>query len=95
MSANQTKTFLTDNEVAVLLPGSVGFAPGTEVVVEQTTDGVRIKRAPLPKVTPEEARARNQRMAAEIRAIWDAAGGPPKGPIVREPIEFPDRPGLY
>ena len=33
-------------------------------------------------------------MLDEIRAIWEEVGGPPE-PGRREPIEFPDRPGLY
>jgi hypothetical protein len=68
----------------------LGFEAGTEVTIRRI--GNRLEIAPL--LDPAQERQALRDMLDEIRAIWEEAGGPPE-PQRREPIEFPDRPGLY
>jgi len=84
------KVFKAGNSAAVRLPKDVAFALGTEITIAREGDTVTIK----PLRDADEQRRRNAEMVDRIRAIWDAAGGPPE-PEKRDPDIFPDRPGLY
>lgn len=84
------KVFKSGNSVAVRLPKNFGFVEGTEITLEKR--GLNVVMAPA--VDPGAALANNRALVAEIRAIWDAAGGPPP-PEERDSDIFPDRPGLY
>ena len=88
--AVETRTFKSGNSVAVRIPKELGFEAGTEVTIRRI--GNRLEIAPL--LDPAQERQALRDMLDEIRAIWEEAGGPPE-PQRREPIEFPDRPGLY
>lgn len=80
MEEVRTQVFRLRDGVAVELPEALGFPPGTEVVVSREGDVVTIK--PREKITPAE-------LVRRLREL-----GPPRVPEVREPIEFPERPGL-
>ena len=84
------KVFKAGNSATVRLPKDVAFALGTEITIERTGDTITIK----PAIDREAALANNRALVSEIRAIWEAAGGPPP-PELRDPDIFPDRPGLY
>jgi antitoxin VapB len=86
MNAVSSKIFKSGNSVAVRLPKEIAFAPGTDVVVERTGDVVTIR----PKLDPAEEKRKVLELVEALRAL-------PRPPYVekREPIEFPDRPGLY
>jgi len=85
MNAVTSKTFKSGNSVAVRLPKEIAFAPDTPVVIERNGDVLTIR----PAVDPAEERRRLAEFIAALRAL-------PKPPEVetRDPIEFPDRPGL-
>ena len=85
----ESKVFKAGNSAAVRLPKELGFPPGTAVKIEK----VGTKLTVTPVEDPEEIRRDNLAMVEEIRTIWAAAGGPPPREV-REPIEFPERPGL-
>ena len=81
-----TRTFKSGNSVAVRLPKGFAIAPGAEVELERSGDTVVIR---LTR-NPEEVRMKMQNLLDELEAIG------PVGEIQeREPIEFPNRPGLY
>lgn len=81
-----TKTFKSGNSVAVRLPKGFAIPAGAEVEVSRAGNSVTIR------LTRDEAETR-KRMIAMLDAL-EAIG--PIGEIEkREPIEFPDRPGLY
>lgn len=90
MGAIETKTFLSGNGVAVALPEALGIAPGTPVTIEQIGDDIRIRATPAEPELPTESKRKLSELIARLRAL---------GPITpvgkREPIEWPDRPGLY
>ncbi len=90
MGVIETKTFKANGQVAVYLPADTALPEGTTVRVERIGDGVRI--TPLAQRDPEEERRRVLEMTARLREIWKDAPRPPAE--AREPIEFPDRPGL-
>lgn len=82
----QTRTFKSGNSVAVRLPKGFAIPADTEVELVQSGDTVTIRLA------RDEAKAkrRMREMLDKLKAIG------PIGEIEeREPIEFPDRPGLY
>lgn len=85
MNAISSKTFKSGNSVALRLPKEIGFAPGMEVVIERSGDVLTIR----PAIDPAEEKRKLAEFIAALRAL-------PKPPEVqkREPIEFPDRPGL-
>jgi antitoxin VapB len=79
------RTFKSGNSEAVRLPKGLGFGIGTEVRIERNGD-----RVVLIAVRDEAAaKARWLKMLDELKAL-------PKPPYIekREPVEFPDRPGL-
>ncbi len=79
------RTFKSGNSEAVRLPKGVGFGIGVELRVERNGN-----RVVLTAVRDEAAaKAQWHKMLDELKAL-------PKPPYIeqREPIEFPDRPGL-
>ncbi|WP_141243842.1 antitoxin [Sphingomonas lenta] len=87
MGVHETKTFKSGNSEAVRLPKEFAFGPGTPVRLERDGDAVVIR--PVPVEDPEEARRTLKRLIADLNAI-----GRPGVVQKREPIEFPNRPGL-
>lgn len=81
-----TKTFKSGNSVAVRLPKGFAIPADAEVELKKSGDIVTIRTLR----DPEEEMARFRQMLDELKAL-------PKPPTIqkREPIEFPDRPGLY
>ena len=81
----QTRTFKSGNSVAVRLPKGFAIPAGTEVELDKAGDTVTIR------LTRNEAEARRRMLEA-----LDALKALPKPPRIqeREPLEFPDRPGL-
>jgi antitoxin VapB len=81
-----TKTFKSGNSVAVRLPKGFAIPEGVEVELDKSGDIVTIRLAR----DPAQVRSRMRKLIEELEAIG------PIGEIEkREPIEFPDRPGLY
>lgn len=85
MGAIETKIFKSGNSVAVRLPAGLGFEAGVSVTVESVGDGVKIKRVK----DPVEEKRKLSELVAALRAL-----GPIDDVEPREPIEFPERPGL-
>ena len=86
MGIVESKTFKSGNSVAVRLPKSVAFAPDIAVTIERNGDVITIR----PAHDPDEEQRELMALIAELDEIG------PIGEIEsREPIEFPDRPGLY
>ena len=81
-----TKTFKSGNSVAVRLPKGFAIDAGVEIELDKNGDVVTIRL--VRDVAKEKARL--QKLLDDLAAIG------PVGEIEkREPIEFPDRPGLY
>ncbi len=81
-----TKTFKSGNSVAVRLPKGFAIPEGVEVELDKAGDTVTIRLAR----DPTQVRNRMRKLIEELEAIG------PIGEIEkREPIDFPDRPGLY
>lgn len=86
MSLIERRTFKSGNSVAVRLPKKFGFMPGTPITIEQIGTTLTIR----PTVDPVEEKRKPSALIETLRALG------PVGEIQkREPIEFPDRPGLY
>ncbi len=86
MNAVNSKVFKSGNSVAVRLPKAIAFPPDTEVVIERKGDALIVRRARDPVA--------QKRKVLEFVGALRALG--PVGEVEkREPIEFPDRPGLY
>lgn len=85
MNAVTSKTFKSGNSIAVRLPKEIAFAPDTQVVIERKGDVLTIR----PAVDPAEEKRRLAEFIAALRALPK-----PSEVETREPIEFPDRPGL-
>lgn len=81
----KTSAFKTGNSVAVRLPREFGIRAGDELEIVRY--GNRIELRPLHN--PDEERAKVLELVRRLREL-----GPVKDPQPREPIEFPDRPGL-
>lgn len=81
----QTRTFKSGNSVAVRLPKGFAIPADTAVELDKSGDTVTIR------LTRDEAEARRRMLEA-----LDALKALPKPPRIqeREPLEFPDRPGL-
>lgn len=88
MGAHDTKMFMSGNSEAVRLPKGMGFGPSTPVRLER--DGDRVVIRPVAAEDAEDARRRLAQLIADLNAI-----GRPGVIQRREPIECPDRPGLY
>jgi antitoxin VapB len=81
-----SKTFKSGNSEAIRLPKGLGFGIGTEVRIER--EGGRLVLTPASDPIADQAR---------LDALLDdlaAIGTPPDGVQEREPIEWPERPGL-
>lgn len=87
MNAPRTsRTFKSGNSEAVRLPKGLGFGVGAEVVIERRGNELVLRAAK----DPAEEKAKLRRLIDKLNEIG------PVGEIEkREPIEFPDRPGLY
>jgi antitoxin VapB len=86
MGMSETRTFKSGNSEAVRLPQGIGFGVGVAVNVERDGDRVVITQAR----NPAEEKRKLHELVEALRAIGRS------GEIQeREPIEFPDRPGLY
>jgi antitoxin VapB len=86
MGVHETKTFKSGNSEAVRLPQGIGFGLGVAVNIER--DGDRVIITPAHDVA--EAKRKLRALVETLRAL-----GRPGEVQEREPIEFPDRPGLY
>jgi antitoxin VapB len=86
MGAHETKTFKSGNSVALRLPKALGVGPNERVLVERTGDVLTVRRLK----DPAEEKRKLLALLADLEAI-----GRPGEVEEREPIEFPDRPGLY
>jgi len=82
MNAIVTKTYKSGNSVAVRLPRDLGFEAGTEVRLERRGNEVVIT----------DAGAETSRFQAMLKRLADMPK--PGEAEVREPFEYPDRPGL-
>jgi antitoxin VapB len=81
-----TRTFKSGNSVAVRLPKGFAIPEGVEVELDKSGDVVTIR---LTR-DPAEVRNRMRKLVEELEAIGSI------GEVEEhEPIEFPDRPGLY
>ncbi|HEX8527483.1 antitoxin [Allosphingosinicella sp.] len=76
-----SRTFRSGNSVAVRIPKEFGLPENVEVEIAGDGRAITIRRT--PKMTPRE-------LVEELRRI----GPPPDGVQEREPIEWPERPGL-
>ncbi|HEX7753610.1 MAG TPA: hypothetical protein VF440_14575 [Novosphingobium sp.] len=86
MTVHDSRTFKSGNSVAVRLPKGFAIPANTEVQLEKSGGTVTIRL----KQDPAEAKARLSKMLDALAAIG------PVGEIEhREPIVFPERPGLY
>lgn len=85
MGAIKTKIFKSGNSVAVRLPAELGLEEGLSVTVERDGTGVKIR----PVIDPVEEKRKLSELVAALRAL-----GPVGDVEPREPIEFPERPGL-
>ena len=82
----KTSAFKTGNSVAVRLPKAFGIKPGDGIELVRKGSIVEIH----PMVDPAKEKAELSELVRILREL-----GPTKKPVLREPIEFPDRPGLY
>ena len=79
MAVVETKTYRSGNSEAVRLPREIAFGVGTTVNVERVGDVVTIRPAKKSLAW----------LIEQLRTLPK-----PDSIEVREPIEFPDRPGL-
>ena len=80
MSIAYSRTFRSGNSEAVRLPKEVAFGADLEVEIIRSGDVLTIR--PRPKMTPRE-------LVEALRKLPR-----PERVQEREPIEFPERPGL-
>lgn len=85
MGAHETKTFRSGNSVALRLPKALAIGPDERMLIEQDGDVLTIRRLH----DPAEEKRKLEQLVADLRAI-----GRPGVIEKREPIEFPERPGL-
>ena len=85
MNAITTRTFKSGNSVAVRLPVGLGVPANVEVTIERQGEGFVV----MPTRDPAEEKRKWLAFLDEMAAL-------PKPSSVqeREPIEFPERPGL-
>jgi antitoxin VapB len=85
MNAVNSKTFKSGNSVALRLPRALGIAADVEMRIEKEGDALVVR--PARDAAKEKAKVR--RLVEALEAL------PAPGEIQpREPIEFPERPGL-
>ena len=82
----KTSAFKTGNSVAVRLPKGFGVKPGVEFELVRGHRNIELRAV----VDPDAERAKVLEIVRRLIEL-----GPVKTPQVRDPIEFPDRPGLY
>lgn len=82
------KTVKNGNSVAVRLPKELGFT--ADMAIEIEPNGVGKGITIRPKFDPVEEKRRVTEFVEAMLAL-----GPPLPHQPREPIDFPDRPGLY
>jgi len=85
MGIVDSKTFKSGNSIAVRLPKEVAFAPDIRVTIERNGDVLTIR----PAIDASAEKRKLLDLIAELENL-------PKPDYVekREPLEFPDRPGL-
>ncbi|MBV9881870.1 MAG: AbrB/MazE/SpoVT family DNA-binding domain-containing protein [Sphingomonadaceae bacterium] len=85
MNAISSRTFKSGNSIALRLPRALGIGADVEMQIERNGDVLIVRRLK----DPAEEKRRLREMVAELESL-------PKPPSVqeREPIEFPERPGL-
>lgn len=81
MTTATAKTFISGNSEAIRLPKGIAYGPGTEMVIVRRGDVTTLY--PKPKQSVAE-------MVEGLRRL----GPPEKNVQPRDPIIFPDRPGL-
>jgi antitoxin VapB len=81
MKTYDSRPFRNGNSQAVRLPKEIAFDDDAELIVSRSGDVVTIMAK--PKIT-----------GAELVRRLEAIGPPPDGVQKREPIEWPERPGL-
>lgn len=87
MSATvKTNAFKTGNSVAVRLPKEFGIRAGEGLELVRRGRTIEIRHAR----DPDEDRAKVLELVRRLKEL-----GPVETPEPRDPIEFPDRPGLY
>jgi antitoxin VapB len=82
----KTSAFKSGNSVAVRLPKAFGVKAGDELELERGLYKIELR----PVTDPDAERAKVLELVRRLREL-----GPVKTPRPRDPIEFPDRPGLY
>ena len=85
MNAVTSKTFKSGNSVALRLPRALGIAADVEMRIEKEGDALVVR----PVKDPAEEKRKLTELVAALAALPN-----PDEIEVREPIEFPDRPGL-
>jgi antitoxin VapB len=80
MKIVQSKTFRSGNSVAVRLPRELGFGVGVDIEMVQDGGEVVIRR---------RAHSSGKDLADALNALPK-----PRRSLVRQPIEFPERPKL-
>jgi antitoxin VapB len=85
-AAVKSSSFKSGNSVALRLPKALGVEPGEQF--ELVRRGTVIEVRPVADIVKEKAE-----LSELVRILREL--GPTKNPVLREPIEFPDRPGLY
>jgi antitoxin VapB len=86
MDMHETKTFKSGNSEAVRLPQGIGFGVGVAVRIERDGDRIVI----TPALNPAEEKDKLRELVRALQAV--ARHGEVQE---RDPIEFPDRHGLY
>jgi len=85
MNAVSSKTFRSGNSVALRLPRALGIPADVEMRIEKEGDFLVVR----PARDPAAEKAKVARLVEALEAL------PAPGAVQsREPIEFPDRPGL-
>lgn len=86
MGAHESKTFKSGNSIALRLPRALGVGPDERMLIEQNGEVLTVRRLK----DPAEEKRKLLALVETLRAIGRS------GEVeAREPIEFPDRPGLY
>lgn len=86
MTVHESKTFKSGNSVALRLPKALAIGPDERMLIERNGDVLTVRRLK----DPAEEKRKLLELVESLRAIGRA------GEVeVREPVEFPDRPGLY
>jgi antitoxin VapB len=81
MKTYSSRPFRSGNSQAVRLPKEIAFEDDVELIVSRSGDVVTMM--PKPKIS-----------GAELVRRLEAIGPPPDGGQERQPIDWPERPGL-